>query len=457
MSSDLKHKLFDTTECISEQTMYNYIDKKLLPKEEHLVEKHLLDCDLCNDALEGLRLTKNRNRIHAINAEIDKKLSKKSAKIVYFNYKSISAIAASLVLLIGAVVFFKQFTKKEAKQSDMAILTPTAKEKTLNEKESELNAINKNETTGEGLKDNISKEITDGKNIDFQEKSAKQLGEPDATTISSNSSSAQSGSSLKDEEGNAEGGYKYSVNRDDLSKNKAETKENKEKEQSYFATEVTASTPSVVTVNKSNNNSFKNKNAEDDKKTESPQKALEESVSQKSDANQTLPSDKREEAKEIAGKKAEKKVGGKSKDKTRAAGTGATNEQQIAQTPRAASNADLDGLLTADSTSTLVLETPETPAQFPGGNDSLHKYIVKNFKYTTDNNNEKINSTKIIVQFIVDTKGKIQKAKIIKGINPTYDAEALRIINDMPNWQPAKQNGKVVTSKVTLPIQLEIK
>ena len=66
MSDSLKHKIFIRTDCVSEQTMFDYIDKKLSAKESHSVEKHLLHCELCSDALEGLELTKTRTRIAAI-------------------------------------------------------------------------------------------------------------------------------------------------------------------------------------------------------------------------------------------------------------------------------------------------------------------------------------------------------------------------------------------------------
>ena len=134
MSEELKHKLFDTADCISEQTMFDYIDNRLSPKECHLVEKHLLDCELCSDALEGLRMVKDRGRISFAKNEIAKKVfpdEKKETKIILFNFRVITGIAAALVLLIGVVFYFQQFTKKEAEQNEVALNKPEAKTDTI--------------------------------------------------------------------------------------------------------------------------------------------------------------------------------------------------------------------------------------------------------------------------------------------------------------------------------------
>src|ERR1035437_2859758 len=115
MSEELKHKIYSATDCISEQTLFDYIDNKLNAKEQHLVEKHLLDCDLCSDALEGLELLKDRNQITTINQKINARvifIPKKENKITFFNFKTITSIAAAVALLIGGVFLFNQFAPK---------------------------------------------------------------------------------------------------------------------------------------------------------------------------------------------------------------------------------------------------------------------------------------------------------------------------------------------------------
>ena len=113
MSDSAKHTIFTETDCISEQTMFDYIDKKLSAKECHIVEKHLLHCELCTDALEGLELVKDRGRIARINQAVQERIAapveEKKNKIIPFSYKVILSIAAALLLLIGSAYIFTLF------------------------------------------------------------------------------------------------------------------------------------------------------------------------------------------------------------------------------------------------------------------------------------------------------------------------------------------------------------
>ena len=57
---------------------------------------------------------------------------------------------------------------------------------------------------------------------------------------------------------------------------------------------------------------------------------------------------------------------------------------------------------------------------------------------------------------MVEKDGSISGAKVVKSVDPLLDAEALRVINAMPNWTPGKQNGKVVRVKYTVPISFNL-
>jgi protein TonB len=107
-------------------------------------------------------------------------------------------------------------------------------------------------------------------------------------------------------------------------------------------------------------------------------------------------------------------------------------------------------LSAADST----ISVDEMP-KFPGGEIEFIKYISKNFKYPSTKDN--LSKTKIYIEFIIDKNGAIKNAKIVKGINPALDKEALRVINSMPKWIPGKQAGKAVDVKMNYPLQLELK
>ncbi len=57
---NLHHHIFSETTCISKETMLKFINKQLSQKELHDVQKHLLDCDFCSEALEGMQHAKNQ-------------------------------------------------------------------------------------------------------------------------------------------------------------------------------------------------------------------------------------------------------------------------------------------------------------------------------------------------------------------------------------------------------------
>ena len=93
--------------------------------------------------------------------------------------------------------------------------------------------------------------------------------------------------------------------------------------------------------------------------------------------------------------------------------------------------------------------------QFPGGHSKLLEYIAHNLKYPAE---AEMNCTqgRVIATFVVEEDGSISNAKVVRSIDPLLDAEALRIINTMPKWQPGMQNGKAVRVKYTIPISFNL-
>ena len=47
--------------------------------------------------------------------------------------------------------------------------------------------------------------------------------------------------------------------------------------------------------------------------------------------------------------------------------------------------------------------------------------------------------------------------RVVKGVDPTLDKEALRIVNLMPKWNPGQQNGITVRGKYIIPITFRLK
>ena len=99
----------------------------------------------------------------------------------------------------------------------------------------------------------------------------------------------------------------------------------------------------------------------------------------------------------------------------------------------------------------VVEEMPE----FPGGPKALMDYLMTNVKYPKTAFDANIQG-RVIAQFVVDKEGTVRDAHVVKSVDPALDAEALRVINNMPKWRPGRQNGKVVNVKYTIPVNFNL-
>ncbi len=105
----------------------------------------------------------------------------------------------------------------------------------------------------------------------------------------------------------------------------------------------------------------------------------------------------------------------------------------------------------ADAPLNRVDEMPE----YPGGEKALSDFIKNNIKYPKEALTEKLEG-KVIVRFIVTKEGKSEGISVLKGVNPAIDAEAIRVIGLIKNWEPGKLNGKVVNVWYMIPVTFEL-
>ena len=102
-----------------------------------------------------------------------------------------------------------------------------------------------------------------------------------------------------------------------------------------------------------------------------------------------------------------------------------------------------------------AFDVVEEMPQYPGGPKALFEFLSNTVNYPEEA--EKAGTQgRVIATFVVEKDGSISGAKVVKSVDPLLDAEALRVINAMPNWTPGKQNGKVVRVKYTVPISFNL-
>jgi TonB family protein len=100
---------------------------------------------------------------------------------------------------------------------------------------------------------------------------------------------------------------------------------------------------------------------------------------------------------------------------------------------------------------TVYVVVEEMP-QFIGGLEGLGKYLGDNIMYPKEALANKVTGT-VFVGFIVNADGSVSGAQVLKGIGGGCNEEALRVVQNMPNWQAGKQSGQAVAVRYSLPIR----
>ncbi|MBO4821322.1 MAG: TonB family protein [Prevotella sp.] len=100
-----------------------------------------------------------------------------------------------------------------------------------------------------------------------------------------------------------------------------------------------------------------------------------------------------------------------------------------------------------------VLEVVDVPPAFPG---NVLSWLAHNIHYPPIACEKNIQG-RVIVDFIVETDGSVSNVKVLKGVDPSLDKEAVRVVKTMPKWDPGKQNGQPVRVRKNLPVTFKLK
>jgi len=97
-------------------------------------------------------------------------------------------------------------------------------------------------------------------------------------------------------------------------------------------------------------------------------------------------------------------------------------------------------------------------AAFPGGVKKFYQYVQENVKYPADARKDSLNGN-VYVEFVVDAQGTIKKesVRLLKGLSPSCDAEALRVIKSAPPWIAATTRAKGVEQTISFPVTFQFK
>ena len=97
----------------------------------------------------------------------------------------------------------------------------------------------------------------------------------------------------------------------------------------------------------------------------------------------------------------------------------------------------------------------KTDPSFVGGFNALQSYIAKNIDYPRTAERRGIEGT-VFVKFIVTARGDVKNPSVVIGVDKRLDKEALRIVEGMPKWIPASENGKAIQKEHSIPVKFSL-
>ena len=102
-----------------------------------------------------------------------------------------------------------------------------------------------------------------------------------------------------------------------------------------------------------------------------------------------------------------------------------------------------------------VFDVVEQMPSFPGGPSALLEWLSNNVKYPVVAQENGVQG-RVVVSFVVERDGSITDVKVVRGVDPSLDKEASRVVRAMPRWIPGKQNGSAVRVKYNVPVAFRL-
>jgi hypothetical protein len=124
--SDNLHSIFSGSECPPHSRLADYLSRNLTEEEMHGVEKHLIDCEMCSDELEGLSKMKDPRDLEGLVSEINERTFAGKGRILGLrrNY-ALMAAAAVILLLVGSVMILRVVTSSR-QETTMTVTTESS-------------------------------------------------------------------------------------------------------------------------------------------------------------------------------------------------------------------------------------------------------------------------------------------------------------------------------------------
>lgn len=107
------------------------------------------------------------------------------------------------------------------------------------------------------------------------------------------------------------------------------------------------------------------------------------------------------------------------------------------------------------SKSDKIFENPDIVPMYTGGTAEMHRFIANTLKYPEDARERNAQGL-VVYTFVVEKDGTLSDFNIIHRADPLLNDEALRILQAMPPWRPARHNGEIVRSETYVPMYFRL-
>ncbi|MDD2636780.1 MAG: TonB family protein [Bacteroidales bacterium] len=432
-----KTNIKDFSNCFSQEFLLKYVNNELSNAENLVVEHHIKECEICSDIVDGFLLMENPKDIiniaASLNADIDLKIRKKR-RIFGMNTTVFRAVAAVFLLLFISGSFLiinniitnmsvdeiKEFSQLETenfkeqddeifitKENTKQVADANAQEKISGNDDNKYAEYEKTETVEEFFEEEENtKDIQTTKEAQV-EKSVAVDGITDVETNAVYSSADPTGA---DPTGTASVKSEMLILEDDKCTKAGAIQGNGLDD----LTSTSSVSADLARANRKDEREFNkgNRTLQKNKELSTTNKINNE---EKNDVLQL-----RKESDEII-------------------------EPIIVVLNMEAESDSAD--------EPIAFASVEQKPEFHNGDSALMTYIANNFEYP-EGVKELNLSGKIYVKFTITELGKVSNVQVVKGIYPALDNEAIRVVKNMPDWIPAKQNGKPVAVNYVLPIKI---
>ncbi|HRK54135.1 MAG TPA: energy transducer TonB [Cyclobacteriaceae bacterium] len=130
-----------------------------------------------------------------------------------------------------------------------------------------------------------------------------------------------------------------------------------------------------------------------------------------------------------------------------------TIDVEIKETSEAIKVAPIETISKEDTDEIFVIV--EDQPEFPGGNAEFLKFLREHMRYPRQARSMAIEG-RVYVQAIVGKDGSLDEVQVVKGIGGGCDEEAVRVVKQSPKWNPGRQRGRNVRTKIIIPIVFKL-